>query len=141
MADREVVLGFAAEIISAHVSNNAVHTDQLPKLIQQVFNSLSAIELKSVAPPRPEPVVPVKKSVRPDRIICLDCGKHFSMIKRHLMVDHQLTPEQYRRRWQLSPSYPLIAPAYAKTRSALAKKYGLGRKDSATKRVAATTAD
>ena len=128
MAEREMVLGLAAEIISAHVRNNAMQTDQIPGLIQQVFNTLSTIEEKTVAPPRAEPAVPVRKSVHSDGIICLDCGKHFSMIKRHLMTDHQLTPEEYRRRWQLSPSYPLVAPAYAKTRSMLAKKFGLGRK-------------
>ena len=128
MAEREVVLGLATEIISAHVRNDAVQTDELPGLIQQVFNTLSTVQQQSVPPPRPEPAVPVKKSVQSDRIICLDCGRHFSMIKRHLMTDHQLTPEQYRRRWQLSPTYPLVAPAYAKTRSALAKEFGLGRK-------------
>src|SRR6478736_2834919 len=127
MAEREVMLELAAEIISAHVSNNVVQTDQLPKLIQQVFNSLSDIELKSAAPSRPEPAVAVKKSVRSDRIICLDCGKQFSMLKRHLRTDHQLTPEQYRQRWGLPLSYPVVAPNYAKVRSALAKKIGLGR--------------
>ena len=63
-----------------------------------------------------------------DHIVCLDCGKHFSMLRRHLMTDHKMTPEQYRQRWELPPSYPLVAPDYAKTRSALAKKIGLGRK-------------
>jgi predicted transcriptional regulator len=134
MTEHEVVLGLAVEIISAHVSNNAMQTDQLPGLIQQVFDTLSTVEKKSAAPIRPEPAVPVKKSVLSDRIICLDCGKHFSMIKRHLMTDHRLTPEQYRRRWQLLPSYPLVALAYAETRSALAKKFGLGRKGSAKMR-------
>jgi predicted transcriptional regulator len=128
MPDREVVLGFAAEIISAHISNNTMQTDQLPGLIQQVFNTLSTIEKISVPPLLPIPAVPVKKSVRSDRIFCLDCGKHFSMIKRHLMAAHRLTPQQYRRRWDLPPSYPLVAPAYAKVRSALAKEWGLGRK-------------
>jgi len=136
MTEREVLLGLAVEMISAHVSNNAMRTDQLPGLIQQVFNTLSTIETKSVAPLRPKPAVPVKKSVLSDRIICLDCGKHFSMIKRHLMSDHQLTPEQYRRRWQLLPSYPLVALAYAQTRSALAKKFGLGRNGSAPMKAA-----
>jgi predicted transcriptional regulator len=135
MADREVVLGFAAEIISAHISNNAMQTDQLPWLIQQVFNTLSSIEQISV-PPQPTPAVPVKKSVRPDHIICLECGKNFSMIKRHLMTDHRLTPQQYRQRWELPPSYPLVAPAYAKVRSALAKEWGLGRKSSAKREIA-----
>ena len=140
MTEREVVLGLAAEIISAHVSNNAVQTDQLPKLIQQVFNSLSAIELKSVATSRPEPAVPIKKSVQPDRIICLDCGKQFSTLKRHLRTDHQLTPQEYRQRWDLQPAYPMVASAYAKTRSTLAKKFGLGRKGSATIKGAAAAA-
>ena len=126
MAEREVMLELAAEIISAHVSNNVVQTDQLPKLIQQVFNSLSNIELKSAAPSRPEPAVPVKKSVRSDRIICLDCGKQFTMLKHHLRADHQLTPQEYRQRWGLRPTYPMVASAYAKVRSALAKKNGLG---------------
>ena len=74
--------------------------------------------------------MPVKKSVRPDHIICLECGKHFSMIKRHLMNEHKLTPEQYRQRWGLLASYPLVASNYAKVRSALAKKIGLGRRGS-----------
>ena len=73
MAEREVVLGLTAEIISVHVSNNALQTDQLPRLIQQVFNTLSTVEQKSVAPPRPEPAVPVTRTVRPDHVICLDC--------------------------------------------------------------------
>ena len=136
MAEREVVLGFAAEIISAHISNNTMQTDQLPGLIQQVFNTLSTIEQISVPPLLPTSAVPVKKSVRSDRIICLDCGKHFSMIKRHLMTDHRLTPQQYRQRWELPPSYPLVAPAYTKVRSALAKEWGLGRKGLAKREMA-----
>jgi predicted transcriptional regulator len=78
--------------------------------------------------------VPVKKSVLANHIVCLDCGKHFSMLKRHLMTDHKLTPEQYRQRWELPQSYPLVAPDYAKTRSALAKRIGLGRKGSAPRK-------
>jgi ROS/MUCR transcriptional regulator protein len=72
--------------------------------------------------------VPVRRSVLADHIVCLDCGEHFSVLKRHLMTDHKLTPEQYRQRWELPFSYPLVAPDYAKTRSALAKKIGLGHK-------------
>ena len=136
MAEREVVLGFAAEIISAHISKNTMRADQLPGLIQQVFNTLSTIEQISVPSLQPTAAVPVKKSVRPDHIICLDCGKHFSMIKRHLMTDHRLTPQQYRQRWELPPSYPLVAPAYAKVRSALAKEWGLGRKNLAKREMA-----
>jgi predicted transcriptional regulator len=138
MADREVVLGLAAEIIAAHVSNNAVPTDQLPTLIQQVFNALATVEQKTGEPPRPDPAVSIKQSVRPDCIACLDCGKQFSMLKRHLVTDHKLTPQQYRQRWGLPLSYPMVAPNYAKVRSALAKKIGLGRKGAAPMKKAAS---
>jgi predicted transcriptional regulator len=127
MADREQLLTFATEIVSAHISNNATAPDQLPTLIQQVFNTLATVEQRTAEPPRPDPAVPIKQSVRPDHIACLECGKQFSMIKRHLMTDHELTPEQYRQRWGLPASYPLVAANYAKVRSALAKKIGLGR--------------
>ncbi len=136
MAEHEVVLGLAAEIVSAHVSHNAVPTDQLPALIQQVFNTLATVEQKSVEPPKPDPAVPIKQSVRADHLVCLDCGKHFSMLKRHLMTDHKLTPEQYRQRWGLPALYPIVASNYAKRRSALAKKIGLGRKRPALRKTA-----
>jgi predicted transcriptional regulator len=136
MAERQVLLGLATEIVSAHVRNNAVPTDQLPALIQQVFNALATVELASVAPPRPEPAVPIRQSVRADHLACLDCGKHFSMLKRHLMTDHKLTPEQYRQRWGLPVSYPIVASNYAKVRSALAKKIGLGLKRPALRKTA-----
>ena len=131
MAEREELLQLAADIVSAHARNNSLPADQLPELIQQVFSTLATVRQKTAAPARPEPAVPVKASVRPDHLVCLDCGKHFSMLKRHLMTDHQLTPDQYRQRWQLSPTYPMVASAYAKTRSALAKRFGLGRKRAA----------
>ena len=131
MAERPQLLVLATEIVSAHVSRNAIAVDQLPGLIQQVFNALAIAEQAATAPPKPEPAVPVRRSVLADHIVCLDCGKHFSMLKRHLMTDHKMTPEQYRQRWELSPPYPLVAPNYAKTRSSLAKKFGLGRKGSA----------
>ena len=131
MAERPELLGLASEIVSAHVRNNAVAADQLPVLIQQVFNALATVEQATAAPPKPESAVTVRQSVTAGHIVCLDCGKHFSMLKRHLMTDHKLTPGQYRQRWELPRSYPLVAPNYAKTRSALAKKIGLGRKGSA----------
>jgi predicted transcriptional regulator len=130
MAERPELLGLASEIVSAHVRNNAVAADQLPVLIQQVFNALATVEQATAAPPKPESAVTVRQSVTAGHIVCLDCGKHFSMLKRHLMTDHKLTPEQYRQRWELPRSYPLVAPNYANTRSALAKKIGLGRKGS-----------
>ena len=121
----------AAEIVSAHVRHNTVAVDQLPGLIQQVFNALATAEQAATAPPKAEPAVAVKRSIFADHIVCLDCGKHLTMLKRHLMTDHKLTPEQYPTALGGTISYPLVAPNYAKTRSALAKKFGLGRKGSA----------
>ena len=128
MAERQELLGLATNIVSAHVSRNAVGVDQLSGLIQQVFNALATAEQAATAPSKAEPAVAVKRSIFADHIVCLDCGKHLTMLKRHLMTDHKITPEQYRQRWELPRSYPLVAPNYAKTRSALAKKFGLGRK-------------
>jgi len=122
------VLHLAAQIVSAHVSNNAVATDQLPKLINDVHRALANAGETPAPSPSADPAVPVKKSVFADHLLCLGCGKRFSMLKRHLRVDHQMTPEQYRQRWGLTSSYPLVAPDYTKVRSALAKKIGLGRK-------------
>jgi predicted transcriptional regulator len=128
MAEREELLQLASDIVSAHASNNALPADQLPKLIQQVYSALATAQQSAAAPSRPDPAVSVRASVHQDHLVCLDCGKHFSMLKRHLMREHQLTPDQYRQRWQLPPTYPIVAPAYAKTRSAMAKRIGLGRK-------------
>jgi predicted transcriptional regulator len=135
MSEREELLQLAANIVSAHASNNALSADQLPWLIQQVYSALAAAQQSAATPPRPEPAVSVRASVHQDHLVCLDCGKHFSMLKRHLMTDHQLTPEQYRERWKLPPTYPIVAPAYAKSRSALAKSFGLGRKGRAGRKV------
>jgi predicted transcriptional regulator len=128
MAERQELLGLATEIVSAHVSRNAVGVDQLSGLIRQVFNALATAEQAATALPKAEPAVAVKRSVFADHMVCLDCGKNLTMLKRHLMTDHKLTPEHYRQRWELPLSYPLVAPNYAKTRSALAKKFGLGRR-------------
>ena len=136
MAEHPELLGLATEIVSAHVMHNAVAADQLPGLIQQVFHALATVEHAISAPPKAEPAVPVKKSGLANHMVCLDCGKHFSMLRRHLMTDHKMTPEQYRQRWELPPSYPLVAPDYAKIRSSLAKKFGLGRKTEAPKKAA-----
>jgi predicted transcriptional regulator len=125
--DPHAILSLAAEIVSAHVSNNRVGPEQLPKLINDVHHALTTAELTATELPKPEPAVPVKKSILRDHLVCLDCGRHFSMLKRHIATDHHLTPEQYRQRWDLPRSYPLVAPDYTKTRSRLAKKIGLGR--------------
>jgi len=128
------VLSLAAQIVSAHISNNSVSTDQLPKLINDVHYALATAGQAAAKAPLAEPPVPVKNSIFADHIVCLVCGKHFSMLKRHLRIDHQMTPDQYREKWDLPSSYPLVSPDYAKTRSALAKKIGLGRGGKAAKK-------
>jgi predicted transcriptional regulator len=120
------VLGLTAQIVSAHVSNNVVSPDALPLLIRQVYRTLAGVGTRSAQPERPQPAVPIKKSVFHDHIVCLEDGKRLKMLKRHLRTSFNLTPEQYRERWGLGPDYPMVAPDYAKHRSALAKKIGLG---------------
>ncbi len=122
------VLGLTAQIVSAHVSNNSVTTDALPSLIQEVYKTLSGVGKEPAQPDRPQPAVPVKKSVFPDHIVCLEDGKKLKMLKRHLKTAYNMTPEQYRERWGLGSDYPMVAPNYARHRSSLAKKIGLGTK-------------
>ena len=122
------VLSLTAEIVAAHVSNNTVPLSDLPALIQQVFQTLSAIGTGEEQAPRPEPAVPVKKSVMPDYIVCLEDGKKLKMLKRHLKTAYNMTPEKYRERWGLPSDYPMVAPNYAKQRSQLARELGLGTK-------------
>ncbi|MBN8891212.1 MAG: MucR family transcriptional regulator [Rhodospirillales bacterium 70-18] len=122
------VLGLTAQIVSAHVSNNSITPDALPALIQEVYRTLSSVGREPVQPDKPQPAVPVKKSVFPDHIICLEDGKKLKMLKRHLKTAYNMTPEQYRERWGLAPDYPMVAPNYARHRSSLAKKIGLGTK-------------
>jgi len=128
------VLGLTAQIVSAHVSNNSVPPDALPALIQEVYKTLSGVGKEPAQPERPQPAVPVKKSVFPDHIICLEDGKKLKMLKRHLKTAYDMTPEQYRERWALPPDYPMVAPNYARHRSSLAKKIGLGTKPRAAAR-------
>ena len=122
------VLGLTAQIVSAHVSNNAIGADALPSLIQEVYRTLAGVGKEQVIPDKQLPAVPVKKSVYPDHIVCLEDGKKLKMLKRHLKTSYNMTPEQYRDKWQLPPDYPMVAPNYAKHRSSLAKKIGLGTK-------------
>ncbi len=122
------VLGLTAQIVSAHVSNNSVSCEALPHLIQEVYKTLSGIGAAPVTSDVPQPAVPVKRSVFPDHIVCLEDGKKLKMLKRHLKTAYDMTPEQYRERWGLPPEYPMVAPNYAKHRSALAKQIGLGTK-------------
>ena len=125
---REEILGLTSEIVAAHVSNNTVSLTDLPSLIEQVYRTLA-----TVAGPgenghsdRLTPAVPIKKSITPDFIVCLEDGKKLKMLKRHLKTAYNMTPEEYRERWGLSPDYPMVAPNYAKQRSRLAKQIGLG---------------
>lgn len=132
-ADRSELLALTAEIVAAHVSNNKLDAAELPALIRQIYGTLAGIGnepaeiVAGVTAGRPTPAVPVKKSVTPDYIVCLEDGKKLKMLKRHLMSHYNLTPEQYRERWGLPPDYPMVAPNYAIRRQVLAKKIGLGK--------------
>jgi len=120
------LLALTTEIVAAHVSNNTVSVGDLPQLINQVYNSLVNIGSVPPAPAeRPQPAVPIKKSVNPDFIVCLEDGKKLKMLKRHLKTAYNMTPEAYRERWGLAADYPMVAPNYARQRSRLAKEIGL----------------
>ena len=127
-AETADVLGLTAQIVSAHVSNNSIGADAIPGLIQEVYRTLAGVGKEQVLPDKQQPAVPVRKSVYPDYIVCLEDGKKLKMLKRHLKTSYNMTPEQYREKWQLPPDYPMVAPSYAKHRSSLAKKIGLGTK-------------
>lgn len=133
MAKTELV-GLTAEIVSAYVSNNEVVPSDLPALIHDIHQALSRATSNSAPMEREElrPAIPVKRSVTPDYIICLEDGKKFKSLKRHLRTHYNLSPEEYREKWGLPHDYPMVAPNYAAARSALAKKMGLGtRRDEA----------
>jgi predicted transcriptional regulator len=130
MAEKPVdsaILGLTAQIVSAHAANNELESGTLPSVIRAVYDTLSHIGEAPAAPvEKAQPAVPIRKSVFPDYIICLEDGKRLKMLKRHLSTSYNLTPEQYREKWGLDPSYPMVAPNYAERRSALAKQIGLG---------------
>ena len=119
-----------AEIVGAYVGNNSVAASDLPDLITLVGKGLADLGQPQAEPEpeKPTPAVPIRKSVTPDYIICLEDGKKLKMLKRHLQTRYDMTPDEYRKRWGLKDDYPMVAPAYAEKRSALAKKIGLGRK-------------
>jgi predicted transcriptional regulator len=124
---RDDILALTAQIVSAHAAHNAVPAASLPGLIQDVYRTLMGLQTAPIdAPARPEPAVPIAKSVTQDHIICLEDGKKLKMLKRHLKASFNLTPDQYRQRWGLPADYPMVAPRYAKQRSTMAKKIGLG---------------
>ena len=122
-------IGLTANIVSAYVSNNSVSAADIPALINQVHAALQRVASgQSDAPAEPlKPAVPVKRSINPDYIVCLEDGKKFKSLKRHLRTQYGMTPEQYREKWGLPADYPMVAPNYAAARSQLAKQMGLGQ--------------
>ena len=124
------LIDLAADIVSAYVSNNTVSSSDLPGLIGEVYAALQRTSSGVAPEPMPEPLkpaVPVKKSVTPDYIVCLEDGKKFKSLKRHLRTQYNMTPEEYREKWGLPADYPMVAPNYAAARSRLAKEMGLGQ--------------
>ncbi|WP_447727425.1 MucR family transcriptional regulator [Sphingomonas koreensis] len=127
---QETLVTLTADIVSAHVSNNSVAVSDLPLLISNVHGALVGLGTKAPEPEakKQEPAVSIRSSIKPDYIVCLEDGKKLKMLKRHLMTHYQMTPEQYRAKWNLPADYPMVAPNYAEQRRSLAKKIGLGTK-------------
>lgn len=125
----DTLIALTADIVAAHVSNNSVSVSDLPLMIQKVHGALTGLSGNAGAnEPKPEPKVPIRSSIKPDYIVCLEDGKKLKMLKRHLMTHYQMTPEQYRQKWGLPLDYPMVAPNYAEQRRTLAKAIGLGTK-------------
>ena len=129
----EDLLALTAQIVSAHVKKNTVEVGDIPTLIRDVYKTLSGLGDAAPAPvaEAAKPAVPATKSVFASHIICMECGKKMTMLKRHLMTEHNLSIDQYRTKYSLPGTYPMVAPDYAKTRSSLAKEMGLGKSRSA----------
>ena len=129
MDDKSELIEMTADIVSAYVGNNAVAAADLASLIQNVHRALTGVsgapEPAEAAPK--EPAVPVKRSIQPDHLVCLEDGRKFKSLKRHLRTKYNMSPEEYRAKWNLPKDYPMVAPNYAAERSALARKIGLGR--------------
>ena len=128
--DIDDLLVLTTDIVSSYVSNNVVPAADLPRLIQTVHGSLTGLGIKAeeVKTEAPEPAVPIKKSIKPDMITCLECGKGFKSLRRHLNTHHDQSPDEYRARWSLPADYPMVAPQYSEARSSLAKRMGLGQR-------------
>ena len=123
------IIEMTADIVSAYVGNNSVSAAELPALIQSIHRALSGVTAAAepAAPPPQEPAVSVRRSIQPDFLICLEDGRKFKSLKRHLRTKYNLSPEEYRAKWNLPKDYPMVAPNYAKARSELAKQMGLGQ--------------
>ncbi len=133
-AEQPELLRMTTEVVAAYLSNNSVPTAQIPEVIKSVYASLATLESNGddAKQPAQKPAVAPKKSITPDFIICLEDGKKLKMLKRYLRTTHNMTPDEYRAKWGLPPDYPMVAPNYAKQRSAFAKKIGLGRRGGQT---------
>ena len=129
MDEKPELLEMTADIVSAYVGNNTVSAETLPSLIANIHAALSQVTTGAVEPePEPkEPAVPIRKSIAPDFLICLEDGRKFKSLKRHLRTKYDMSPEEYRTKWGLAKDYPMVAPNYAKARSDLAKQMGLGQ--------------
>jgi predicted transcriptional regulator len=129
MSDQSDLIIATADIVAAHVSNNNVAVSDMPLLVQKVHEALAGLQRPSEEPElKKTPVVSIRASVKPDYIVCLECGRQQKTLRRHLMTAHGLTPEQYRKDYGLPATYPLTAPNYSETRRQMAKAIGLGRK-------------
>lgn len=128
LSQKAELLALTTQIVTAHLGRTKVEAGDLPGLIRQIYESLAGTvgTVEAPAPNRPDPAVPIKRSVTPEFIICLEDGKKLKMLKRHLMTAYGMTPDQYRERWGLAADYPMVAPNYANQRRELAKQIGLG---------------
>jgi len=134
-AKNEMLITLTSDIVAAHVSNNSVAVSDLPLLIQNVHAALAGLDSPAAVPEvRQEPAVSIRASIKPDYIVCLEDGKKLKMLKRHLMTHYQMTPDDYRAKWNLPADYPMVAPNYAEQRRSLAKKIGLGTSRSRKKK-------
>jgi len=133
---RDEVLRMAVDVVAAYLSKNQISTAQIPEVIQSVYDSLMSLESKPAEPKAeaPKPATSIRRSVTPDYIVCLEDGKKLKMLKRHLRTTYNMTPEEYRAKWNLPADYPMVAPNYAKQRSEFAKKIGLGRTAGSSRR-------
>ncbi|MFP3943570.1 MAG: MucR family transcriptional regulator [Alphaproteobacteria bacterium] len=136
MENKIELIDMTADIVSAYVGNNTVGASDLPDLIQQVHGALSGVTAEGAGRPQEplKPAVSIKKSITPEYLVCLEDGKKFKSLKRHLRTHYDLSPEEYREKWGLPRDYPMVAPKYAEARSRLAKQMGLGQKGRKRKR-------
>ena len=125
---REEMLRMTTDVVSAYVGNNTTATNQLPDLIRTVHGSLNALGEAQAAESAPKPAVPVRRSLTPEYLVCLEDGKKLKMLKRYLRTTYDMSPDDYRQKWGLPADYPMVAPNYAKRRSEFAKRIGLGRR-------------